>query len=142
MIRNARGFTLIELMIVVAILGILLAIAVPAYNDYVIRAKVSEGINLAATIKVAITESRFASGTFPTTLEAAGAPTRMESDYFDSLHLTGVPGEFCLHLRNIDPRVNGELFRFTPRVVGATIQWSCNLQQFVDARYVPATCRH
>lgn len=142
MIRNARGFTLIELMIVIAILGILLAIAMPAYSDYVIRAKVSEGINLAASVKVAITESRLASGRWPGTLDEAGAPQVMESEYFDSLHMTGVPGEFCLHLRNIDPEVNGELFRFTPAFNGEVVTWSCNLQQFVDARYVPASCRH
>ncbi len=142
MIRNARGFTLIELMIVVAILGILLAIAIPAYSDYVIRAKVSEGINLAASVKLAISETRLSAGKWPSTLDEAGAPQTIESDYFESLHMTGVPGEFCLHLRNIDPAVNGELFRFTPTFENNVVSWSCNLQQFVDARYVPASCRH
>ncbi|NND00887.1 MAG: pilin [Gammaproteobacteria bacterium] len=54
---NAKGFTLIELMIVVAIIGILAATAIPAYQDYTVRAKVMEGINLAASIKVGVSES-------------------------------------------------------------------------------------
>ena len=54
--KNMQGFTLIELMIVIAILGILLAIAIPAYQDYTVRAKVSEGLNLAASPKLAVAE--------------------------------------------------------------------------------------
>ena len=59
-----KGFTLIELMIVVAIIGILAAIAIPAYQDYTVRAQVTEGLNLAAAAKTAVAES-FASRTRP-----------------------------------------------------------------------------
>jgi type IV pilus assembly protein PilA len=64
--KMQKGFTLIELMIVIAILGILIAIALPAYQDYTIRAKVSEGLNLAASAKLASSETRLDRGAWPT----------------------------------------------------------------------------
>src|SRR5687768_12939427 len=63
-----KGFTLIELMIVVAIIGILAAIAIPAYQDYTIRAQVTEGLNLAGGVKAAISEFYAQNGTWPTSL--------------------------------------------------------------------------
>src|ERR1700716_3656331 len=68
-----KGFTLIELMIVVAIIGILAAIAIPAYQDYTIRAQVTEGLNLAAPVKTAIAEHYANNGTWPSAL-IGGAP--------------------------------------------------------------------
>ena len=69
-----KGFTLIELMIVVAIIGILAAIAIPAYQNYTVRAQVTEGLNLADGWKTAVAEYYAQNGTFPTTanLTAAG----------------------------------------------------------------------
>src|SRR5262252_355982 len=67
-----QGFTLIELMIVVAIIGILAAIAIPAYQDYTIRAQVSEGMNLAAAAKAAVAETYLNRGIAPATRTVAG----------------------------------------------------------------------
>jgi type IV pilus assembly protein PilA len=67
-----KGFTLIELMIVVAIIGILAAIAIPAYQDYTIRSQVTEGLNLAGSIKAAVAETYAQNGVWPATLVAAG----------------------------------------------------------------------
>ena len=72
MTKLQKGFTLIELMIVVAIIGILAAIAIPAYQDYTIRAQVSEGMNLAAAAKAAVAETFLNRGTAPATRVAAG----------------------------------------------------------------------
>ena len=67
-----KGFTLIELMIVVAIIGILAAIAIPAYQDYTIRAQVTEGLNLASSIKTAVAETYANNGVLPGNLALAG----------------------------------------------------------------------
>ena len=83
--RTQSGFTLIELMIVIAILGILAAIAIPAYQDYSVRAKVSEGINVAAPAKLAVSEYfQSEGGVFPSTRILAGVST-VDSNYVDVL---------------------------------------------------------
>ena len=70
-----KGFTLIELMIVVAIIGILAAIAIPAYQDYTIRSQVTEGLNLAGAVKASVAEFYAQNGTWPDDLEALGLDT-------------------------------------------------------------------
>ena len=72
MTKLQKGFTLIELMIVVAIIGILAAIAIPAYQDYTIRAQVTEGMNLAAAAKAAVAETFLNRGTAPANRTVAG----------------------------------------------------------------------
>ena len=72
MTKLQKGFTLIELMIVVAIIGILAAIAIPAYQDYTIRAQVSEGLNLSAAAKAAVAETFLNRGTAPANRTVAG----------------------------------------------------------------------
>jgi len=67
-----KGFTLIELMIVVAIIGILAAIAIPAYQDYTIRSQVTEGLNLAASVKASVAEYYAQNGVWPPTLTELG----------------------------------------------------------------------
>ena len=76
-----KGFTLIELMIVVAIIGILAAIAIPAYQDYTIRAQVSEGMTLAAAAKAAVSETFLNTGTAPTDRQEAGMSNNADDTF-------------------------------------------------------------
>jgi type IV pilus assembly protein PilA len=76
-----KGFTLIELMIVVAIIGILAAIAIPAYQDYTIRSQVTEGLNLASAVKAGVAESFSNTGTWPTNLAEAGVDNTPSGKY-------------------------------------------------------------
>jgi type IV pilus assembly protein PilA len=83
--HKQQGFTLIELMIVVAIIGILAAIAIPAYQDYTIRAKVTEGLNAVAPAKQSVAEYYITVGKMPTDADAAGFPTGASGDLVDGL---------------------------------------------------------
>ncbi len=102
-----RGFTLIELMIVVAIIGILAAIAIPAYQDYTIRAQVTEGINLADAVKVAVADYYTQNGAFPAAGLVTAAPAglgftaRIDRQVRHGRHpgCWRDPGDFCRHDR-------------------------------------------
>jgi type IV pilus assembly protein PilA len=86
-----KGFTLIELMIVVAIIGILAAIAIPAYQDYTIRAQVTEGLNLAGAVKAGVAESYAQRGTWPANNVEAGldaTPTNISGKYVTGVNVT------------------------------------------------------
>ena len=83
-----KGFTLIELMIVVAIIGILAAIAIPAYQDYTIRAQVTEGLNLAADLKAAVAENFASTGAWPANNAAVGIVAVKSGKYVSGVTIT------------------------------------------------------
>ena len=149
-----QGFTLIELMIVVAIIGILAAIALPAYQDYTVRAKVSEGAISASSLKIGVTEM-FAddgmAGVANYAAEVAADEANMLTDKITAVSVAGGTGVISITLAGI-PQLNGaDVLTFTPQIAGAaisdanstgTIQWLCDQggTTILD-KYLPATCR-
>jgi type IV pilus assembly protein PilA len=138
-VRQSQGFTLIELMIVIAILGILLAIAIPAYNDYTIRARVSEGFVVASGAKSAVSETRISGDDWPTGNVGAGIDVAISSTYVSDLTI-GAAGTVQITFQNIDAQVDGSTLVLTPSFQGNTVRWECNGGSVV-ARFVPARCR-
>jgi type IV pilus assembly protein PilA len=104
-----KGFTLIELMIVVAIIGILAAIAIPAYQDYTVRSQVTEGLNLAGAVKAAVAETYAQRGTWPTTLtqlgivDAGNVETPPTGKYVSKVDLQGNNGTIVVTYSAVNP---------------------------------------
>ncbi len=141
MTQKQQGFTLIELMIVVAIIGILAAVALPAYQDYTKRAHVSEGINLAASAKTAITEYYTSQAVLPSTNALAGLPDKatIKGNAVTSVEV-GTDGVITVIFNSkVD---DGKTLVLVPDVTTnvGSISWSCNTGT-VDDKYLPANCR-
>lgn len=141
-IRKQSGFTLIELMIVIAILAILLAIAIPAYQDYSIRAKVSECVNLAASAKLAVSETaQSVGGLASVTAANSGYTLDNPTDHCTSITITDATGVITATTvdtgADIDP-----VLTFTPTQsnLNDPIQWDCAFTTGL-AKHVPAECR-
>jgi type IV pilus assembly protein PilA len=162
-----KGFTLIELMIVVAIIGILAAIAIPAYQDYTIRAQVTEGLNLAGAVKTAIAEQYANSGVWPANLAALGITTNPSGKYVSTITVTA--GTIQIFYSNAAPfqanaNINGFELDMRPTISGVAaatsngdVVWTCGKKGIVGVdptsgaaagdnttvvpKYLPSNCR-
>jgi type IV pilus assembly protein PilA len=150
-----KGFTLIELMIVVAIIGILAAIAIPAYQDYTIRSQVTEGLNLAGSLKAEVAEYYAQNGSWPTAV-AGGVGTLghqateiPSGKYVSSVNITGGPGTLVITYSNTggfqaNANLNALVLALRPNLSGAAangnndVVWVCGNNAGPTAVHQPA----
>lgn len=163
--RYQAGFTLIELMIVVAIIGILAAIAIPAYQDYTIRSQVTEGINMTSDLKVAAGDfwsarGRIPNGSIPQSIGVAATASSIQGTYVQGISTTASSGggfEFNVTYGNkANNKINGRIItiRSTSNPAGSLV-WICGdatapgsvaaspatNNTNLESKYMPVACR-
>jgi type IV pilus assembly protein PilA len=137
-----RGFTLIELMIVVAIIGIIAMIAIPAYQNYLIRAQVAEGLSIVGPVKIAIAEYWEEQGAFPADNNAAalGPPSTYSGNYVESLTVNG-DAIVVLYGNRANSEINGQSISVTATAADGSLAWACATDGVIAEIYLPAVCR-
>lgn len=140
--RTASGFTLIELMIVVAIIAILAAVAIPQYQDYLIRSQASEGLVTAAGAKTAIWEYFHNTGRFPSSNKSAGLPggSSIRGKYVSSVTLQNTGVIVIAYQRpDTNDALKQQTLSLSPTDTVGAIGWTC--RSTLGDRYLPTPCR-
>ncbi|HKJ76873.1 MAG TPA: pilin [Gammaproteobacteria bacterium] len=140
--KAQQGFTLIELMIVVAIIGILAAIAIPAYQDYTVRSQVTEGLNLASGAKTGVAEFVLTDGSWPTNNTSAGisAPADISGNYVSQVDVNGSVIAIIYSANGLGASTRLDLVAATS---GGGVSWTCGgtANTTVPDNFLPSNCR-
>ena len=145
----SRGFTLIELMIVVAIIAILAAIAIPAYQNYLIRTQVTEGSSLADAAKTGVAEFYSNNGTLPKNNGSAGlaTDTSISGSYVNKVDV-GSPAvgkiQATFSGAKVNTKIAADILVFSPTTHAGSVSWTCGSTTGtnVPGQYLPASCRN
>lgn len=137
-----KGFTLIELMIVIAIIGILAAIAIPAYQDYIARSQMTEALNLASAQKTAVAETYGQIGTFDgIDSETNGIPeaSTVTGSYVDNVAVANGIITATMKEKEVSKGISEGDLVLTPEDKDGSIEWTCTSTK-IEQKYLPKAC--
>ena len=146
---KVAGFTLIELMVAIAIISILVSLAVPSYNIYTVRAKVSEALGIVSPLKLLVADYYFAEAELPPDAQIAGLDTSLTTKYISQVAYTKNQNDTCAltltFSTNTGSNIQGKSILFNCTITNGLLTWQCssdpNDTPPIDSKYLPSICR-